>query len=102
MRGAKRHTAPMVLCNYQLEATPSFRNGASTYTSGTLHLPSWKAPCDGVGVLLEHSINVLRAQVPKVFTQPRLRFAIFCRWRQLATPAPVLCVDEFFEEVSHG
>ena len=30
MRGAKRRTAPMVLCNCQLEATPSSRNGAST------------------------------------------------------------------------
>ena len=30
-------------------------------------------------------MNVLRAQSLKVSTQPRLRFAIPCRWRQLAT-----------------
>ena len=49
------------------------------------HLPSWKTPCDGLGVLLECSMNVLRAQSPKVSTQSRLRFPISCRRRQLAT-----------------
>ena len=85
MRGAKRRTTPMVLCNCQLEATPSSRNGASTYTSDVLHLPSWKAPCAGLGVLLERSMNLLRAQLPKGYIQPRLRFTIPCIWRQLAT-----------------
>ena len=85
MRCAKRRTAPMVLCNCQLEATPSARNRASTCTSDILHLPSWKAPCDRLRVVLERSISVLRAQSPVVSTQPRLQFAIPCRWRQLAT-----------------
>ena len=85
IRGAMRRTTPMVLCNCQLEATPSSRNGLSTYTSDTLHLPSWKVPCDGLGVLLERSMNVQRAQSPNVSTQARSRFAISCRWRQLAT-----------------
>ena len=95
MRGAKRRTAPMVLCNCHLEATPSSRNGPSTYTPDTLHLPSWKAPCDGLRVFLERSMNVLRAQSPNVSTQSRLRFAISCRWRQLAThmhSQPLSCV----------
>ena len=86
----------MVLCNCQLEATPSSRNGASIYTSDTMHhLPSWKTPCDDVGVLLERSMNVLRAQSTIVSTQPHLRFATFCKWRQLAThmhSLPLSCV----------
>ena len=106
MRGAKRRTAPMVLSNCQLEATPSSRNGASTYTSDTLHLPSWKAPCDGLGVLLERSMNVPRAQSPKVSTQPRLRVAISCRWRQLATHMHSLLLScvlmSFFERFRAG
>ena len=87
MRCAKRRTATMVLCNCQLaQAT------LSPEAEPQLACPifficclSWKAPCDRLGVFLERSMNVLRAESPIVYTQPRLRFAIRCRWRELVT-----------------
>ena len=49
-------------------------------------------------------MNVLRAHSSKVSIQPRLRHILKMEAAgdPYAQPAPVLCADEFFEEVSRG